>query len=39
MRSSRRHVRAGFISLNRPGGFEERMDGIAEALTAEDHGL
>jgi mannose-6-phosphate isomerase-like protein (cupin superfamily) len=29
-------VRAGFISLNTPGGFEERMAGIAEALSAED---
>jgi mannose-6-phosphate isomerase-like protein (cupin superfamily) len=29
-------VRAGFISLNTPGGFEERMEGIAEALAAEN---
>lgn len=27
---------AGFISFNSPGGFEERMDGIAAALGAED---
>ena len=29
-------VRAGFISLNTPGGFEDRAPGIAEALSAED---
>ena len=32
-------VKAGFISLNTPGGFEARMeggDGIAAALGAED---
>ena len=32
-------VRAGFISLNAPGGFEEKMPGIAAALGAEDLGL
>jgi mannose-6-phosphate isomerase-like protein (cupin superfamily) len=29
-------VKAGFISLNTPGGFEERMPDIAAALSAED---
>ena len=36
---NRETVRSGFISLNTPGGFEERMagtDGIAAALAAED---
>ena len=28
--------RVGFITLNTPGGFEDRMPGIAEALGAED---
>src|ERR1700761_4315871 len=28
-------VAAGFISFNSPGGFEERMPDIAEALSAE----
>jgi quercetin dioxygenase-like cupin family protein len=32
-------VRAGFISLNAPGGFEDKMPGIAAALGAEDLGL
>ncbi len=29
-------VRAGFISFNSPGGFEDRMPDIAAALAAED---
>jgi quercetin dioxygenase-like cupin family protein len=29
-------VAAGFISFNAPGGFEERMPGIAAALSGED---
>ncbi len=29
-------VRAGFISLNTPAGFEAKMPGIAAALAAED---
>ena len=29
-------ARTGFISLNAPGGFEEKMPAIAEALSAED---
>ena len=36
---NRGEARAGFISLNTPGGFEARMeggDGIAAALGAED---
>ena len=33
---NRGDVRTGFITLNTPGGFEERMPGIAEALGAED---
>ena len=32
-------VKAGFISLNAPGGFEAKMPGIAAALGAEDLGL
>jgi mannose-6-phosphate isomerase-like protein (cupin superfamily) len=28
--------RTGFITFNAPGGFEERMSGIAAALSAED---
>jgi quercetin dioxygenase-like cupin family protein len=32
-------VRAGFISLNVPGGFEERMPDIAAALSSEDLGI
>lgn len=28
--------RTGFITFNTPGGFEARMPGIAEALSAED---
>ena len=28
--------RAGFLSFNSPGGFEERMPDIAAALSAED---
>ena len=31
--------RAGFISFNTPGGFEERMADIAAALSAEDLAL
>jgi quercetin dioxygenase-like cupin family protein len=33
---NRGSARAGFISFNTPGGFEERMDGIAAALSSED---
>lgn len=29
-------VRSGFISINVPGGFEERMPDIAAALASED---
>jgi quercetin dioxygenase-like cupin family protein len=29
-------IRTGFISFNSPGGFEEKMLGIAAALGAED---
>lgn len=29
-------ARAGFISFNAPGGFEERMPGIASHMAAED---
>lgn len=36
---NRGDVRTGFISLNAPGGFEEKMAGIAPALAAEDLGL
>jgi quercetin dioxygenase-like cupin family protein len=36
---NRGDVRAGFISLNTPGGFEEDMPGIAGALGAEDLGM
>ena len=32
-------ARAGFMSLNVPGGFEERMPDIASALSAEDLGM
>jgi mannose-6-phosphate isomerase-like protein (cupin superfamily) len=32
-------VRAGFISLNTPGGFEEDMPGIAAALGGMDLGM
>jgi len=32
-------VRAGFISFNSPGGFEERVPDIAAALSAEDLSL
>ena len=31
--------RAGFIAFTAPGGFEERMPDIADALRAEDLGL
>ncbi len=31
--------RAGFISFNAPGGFEDRMPDIAAALSAEDLAL
>ncbi|WP_216839026.1 cupin domain-containing protein [Caulobacter sp. S45] len=34
--ANRAEVRSGFISLNTPGGFEEKMAGIAPALAAED---
>jgi quercetin dioxygenase-like cupin family protein len=34
--ANRTQARAGFISLNTPGGFEEAMDGIAPYLAAED---
>lgn len=33
---NRETVRCGFISLNTPGGFEEKMAGIEAALGAED---
>ena len=33
---NRGRVRAGFINLNVPGGFEEAMPAIAAALSAED---
>jgi quercetin dioxygenase-like cupin family protein len=36
---NRETVRTGFITFNTPGGFEERMPDIAEALAAEDLGL
>ena len=32
-------TRAGFISINMPGGFEARMPAIAAALSAEDLSL
>jgi quercetin dioxygenase-like cupin family protein len=32
-------IPSGFISFNTPGGFEERMDGIAAALSAEELSL
>ena len=34
--ANRGAVRAGFLSFNSPGGFEERMKDIAPALAAED---
>lgn len=33
---NRGSVPSGFISFNVPGGFEEKMDGIAAALASED---
>jgi mannose-6-phosphate isomerase-like protein (cupin superfamily) len=33
---NRASIRAGFLSFNSPGGFEERMKDIAPALAAED---
>jgi mannose-6-phosphate isomerase-like protein (cupin superfamily) len=36
---NRGSIRSGFISFNTPGGFEDRMDGIAAALSAEDLAL
>jgi quercetin dioxygenase-like cupin family protein len=33
---NRSTARAGFLSLNVPGGFESRMPAIAEALSGED---
>lgn len=36
---NRSTVRTGFTSFNTPGGFEERMPDIAEALSAEDLGM
>jgi quercetin dioxygenase-like cupin family protein len=33
---NRGSARTGFIAFNTPGGFEESMDGIAAALSAED---
>lgn len=34
--ANRGENRAGFVSLNMPGGFEHKMPGIAAALAAED---